>query len=327
MVIITIGVSKFILGTSDVFHGLFQQNERMDRMAISMIAKGLLTLVALGVGLYLTDSLLWAIIWTIAVLILILFVYEIPNGGIILKTLDKTTENSKKTIKNLHKLLPRWDKKTLIKLGWLLLPLGFVVMLSSLYTNIPRYFIERQLSIAELGIFAAIGSFERAGNFIVIALAQSTSPRLSQYFSAGKRKAFQTLLIKTVGIGVILGIGGVLIAFVGGEQILTFFFQPEYARNDLFILLMIAAGLSYIATFFIHGVTATRAFRVQVLIYSLTTLVLVLACLWLVPRNGLYGAAVAIILGRGAQLISSIMITVNELRKFSYNKTTADSLI
>lgn len=326
LVIIAIGVSKFMMGISEVFHGLYQQYERMDRMAIALIAKGVLTLAALGVGLYLTDNLLWAIIWTIVVLVFIFFGYEVPNGGIILKTLSNPAEGAQKTVHKLHGLLPRWDKKTLLQLTWLLLPLGIVVMLSSLYTNIPRYFIERQLSIGELGIFAAIGSFERAGNFIVVAIAQSTSPRLSQHFADGKRKAFQSLLLKTIGLGVAIGIGGVLVALVAGNQLLTFFYQPEYARNDLLVLLMIAAGLSYVATFFIYGVTAARAFRVQVIIYIITIVVLILACVWLIPTNGLFGAAIAIIIGRAAQLISSIVITLNELRKFRSQKSSAESL-
>jgi O-antigen/teichoic acid export membrane protein len=324
-IILAVGLDKFIEGISDVFYGFFQQNERMDRMAISMIIKGLISLVALGLGVYITGSVFWAVICLAATRLLTVIGYDIPNGIKIFKDIYIAPgEQSKNTIQTAS-LAPRWNQKTLLKLGWLLLPLGFVVMLSSLDTNIPRYFIERQVGIAELGIFAAIASFDRAGNLIVKALAQSTSPRLSQYYSAGKKAAFRKLLAKTVGIGMLLGAAGVLVVLVAGETILTLFYQPEYARNEIFILLMVAGGLGYIATFFIYGVTATRTFAVQVLIYSLTTITLIAACFMLVPSRGLEGAAIAIILARFVQLISSIATTVNELRKFNLTRPPAKS--
>ena len=327
LIILAVGLDKFIEGISDVFYGFFQQNERMDRMALSMIIKGLLTLIALSLGVYLTGSVFWAIICLAAARMLVIVAYDVPNGAKIFKSLQLNPGRHQKSINKITTMAPRWDRKTLGKLGWLLLPLGFVVMLSSLDTNIPRYFIERNFGVAELGIFAAIASFDRAGNLFVKALAQSTSPRLSQYYSAGNKAAFRALLMKTAGSGVLLGAAGVLVVLVAGREILTLFYQPEYARNDIFIYLMIAAGLGYISTFLIYGITAARTFGIQVLIYILTTIALIVACIIFVPRSGLQGAAMAIILARSVQLISSVATTVNELRKFNPTRSPADATI
>jgi O-antigen/teichoic acid export membrane protein len=316
LIIIVVGLSKFIQGISGVFYGLYQQNERMERMAFSMIIKGILSLFALGLGLYFTKSLLWAVICMAAAWALTLLFYDLPNGRMVLQNLKQTFEQTNKKVKHSFSLLPRWELKTLAKLGWLLLPLGFVVMLSSLQTNIPRYFVERNLGVAELGIFAAIASFDRAGNLFVKALAQSTSPRLSQYYSAGRKSAFRNLLMKTAGMGVLLGIAGVLVVLVGGTQILTLLFQPEYARNDIFLLIMIAGGLNFTSTFLIYGVTAARSFPIQVAIYVLTSIAMISACLVLVPSLGLKGAAISIIIARFVQLAGSLVTAGNELRNF-----------
>src|SRR5215211_4678278 len=62
LVILLIALAKAFESVSDVFYGLLQQREYMDRIAKSMIIKGGLSLIALGVGVYLTDSVLWGVV-------------------------------------------------------------------------------------------------------------------------------------------------------------------------------------------------------------------------------------------------------------------------
>lgn len=60
LVILAVGLAKAIESFNDVIFGLFQQHERMDRIAYSLIVKGSLSLPAIGVVLYLTQSVTWA---------------------------------------------------------------------------------------------------------------------------------------------------------------------------------------------------------------------------------------------------------------------------
>jgi len=170
-------------------------------------------------------------------------------------------------------------------------------MLISLNTNIPRYFIERYLGERELGIFGAISYLMVAGQMVVSALAESASPRLAKYYAAGNSTAFRTLLIKLVGVGLLLGAGGVLVAIVGGKEVLTLIYRPEYAeRVDLFLWLMVAAGIGYVSSFLGYGMTAARYFRVQMPLFALVTGTSAVACLWLIPGKGVQGAAIALII-------------------------------
>ena len=56
--ILAVGVVKLIESLSDILFGLLQQHERMDRIGISLIAKGGMSLLALGAALWLTRDLL-----------------------------------------------------------------------------------------------------------------------------------------------------------------------------------------------------------------------------------------------------------------------------
>jgi O-antigen/teichoic acid export membrane protein len=116
----------------------------------------------------------------------------------------------------------------------------------------------------------------------------------------------------------LLGSIGVLVAFVAGRQILTVFYGPEYALPELFTLLMIAAGLDYIATMLLFVLTSARYFRIQLPLHILTTSAIAIACFFLIPSYGLAGAATALIIGylirMGSCLVAAVY-TILELKK------------
>jgi O-antigen/teichoic acid export membrane protein len=65
---------------------------------------------------------------------------------------------------------------------------------------------------------------------------------------------------------------------------------------DVFLILLLSAGPTYIASFFGYAMTAARLFWLQLPLSLLSTASVALACLWLVPARGLVGAAEAILI-------------------------------
>lgn len=320
LVILAIALAKAFESISDVFYGLIQQHERMDRIAIALMIKGPLSLLLLSIGVSLTGSVVGGAIGLAIAWGLVLFGWEIGNGRLILKNSSQEREPEDLLVADAqlansqNPLYPRWERKTLGKLVLLALPLGFVMMLISLNTNIPRYFIERYLGERELGIFAAMSYLMVVGQMVVSALAESASPRLAKYYAAGNSTAFGTLLLKLVGVGLMLGAGGVFVAVVAGREILTLLYKPEYAdRADLFLWLMVAAGILYVSAFLGYGITAARYFRVQMPLFVLVTGSSAFACFWLIPTMGLPGAAIALIVGAIVQAVFSLGVIVHAL--------------
>src|SRR5437867_2722549 len=80
---------------------------------------------------------------------------------------------------------PRSSSGPIGRLAWLASPLAFVMMLGSLNTSPPRYFVERSLGEAQLGIFTAIAYLIVAGETVVGAMGQSAGPRLARYYAQG----------------------------------------------------------------------------------------------------------------------------------------------
>lgn len=315
LVILVVGLAKAFESISDVFYGLIQQHERMDRIAISMMIKGPLSLLLLGLGIYLTHSVLWGAVGLAVAWAIVLVSYDIRSGVLILNTIPQTPESKKVGDTSLKLALsPRWHLGTLRKLVWCALPLGFVMMLISLNTNIPRYFIERYQGERELGIFAAIAYLMLAGSMVVNALGESACPRLAKYYAGGNSTAFRKLLVKLIGLGALLGIVGVVVAFVAGRQILSLLYQPEYAKHtNLFIWLMVVAAINYVASFLGYGMTAARYFRIQMPLFVLVTSVSAAACLWLIPISGLQGAVIALLIAATVQAATSLAVNLYAL--------------
>jgi O-antigen/teichoic acid export membrane protein len=301
LVILAIGLSKAFESLSDVVYGLLQAHERMDWIALSMMIKGPLSLVALGTTICLTKSIVWGALALAGSWGLLLIAYDIPNGT---RLLDQG-----------EPFLPRWDVPALARLAWLALPLGIVMMMISLNANIPRYFIEHYRGERELGIFAAVACLMVAGNTVVSALGQSASPRLARYYAEGDRRAFCRLLLQLAGLGAGIGAVGLFLALIAGREILNILYKPEYADHaDLFAWLMVAAMVSNVASLLGYGMTAARYFRSQLPLSGFCGAVLALACLGLVPRFGLIGAAWASLGAVIFQLVGSVAINAHALR-------------
>ncbi|MEC4816572.1 MAG: oligosaccharide flippase family protein [Scytonema sp. PMC 1069.18] len=323
LVILIIGLAKAFEAISDVFYGLIQQHERMDRIAISMMMKGLLSLLLLGAGIYVTNSTLWGAVGLAVAWAIVLVCYDIHNSALIFNRSPQRLQTETSGTRYLSvRLRPRWHLTTQRKLIWLSLPLGVVMMLISLNSNIPRYFIERYLGERELGFFAAIAYLMIAGGMMVNALGESANARLAKYYASGDDTAFRTLLFKLLLIGALLGGTGVLVALVAGRQILTLLYQPEYAEHaDLFVWLMLATGINYVSSFLGYGMMAARYFRIQIPIFASVTTISAIFCFWLIPNVGLLGAAIALVVGAVVQAGISVGVILHALHKLKTSTT------
>lgn len=302
LVIFLVGVAKSFEAVSDILYGLLQQRERMDRIGVSMVTKGLLSLAALGLAFYLTGSVAWGVAGLAAAWALVLLGYDLRSGLLVLGSRAA--------------LRPRWEPARLRTLALLSLPLGLAVVLTSLNANVPRYLIEQYLGVRELGIFVAMAYPLYAGNTVVGALGQSASPRLARYFSEGSLRGFRDLLLKLAGGGALLGVVGLLIVGVAGREILAILYTPEYAEHvSVFAWLVISAGLGYAASFLSFGMIAARYLKAQVPLFLSVIGATTISCLLLLPRVGLLGAGMAAAVGMAVQLVGSAGVLVHALRR------------
>lgn len=322
LVILAIGLAKASESLSDICYGFFQQHELMDTIAKSMMLKGVLSLLALGGGILLTQNVLWGALLMAGVWGGLLVTYDLRQVRERLQTsssIKTTPYNNNSQLSFL--LWPRWNAARLSGLVRLSLPLGLVMMLISLNTNIPRYFVERYWGEQRLGMYAALAYLMVAGTTVISALGQSATPRLARYYATGSQSAFASLLLKLCGIATILGIVGVGIATSIGPEVVSLLYQPEYAQHsDVFWWLMVASGISYIASFLGYGMTAARYFKIQTPLFATVVGVTSVMCSLLVPQHGLIGAAQASVIAAIVSVIGAVLVNLHAWRKLSITR-------
>jgi O-antigen/teichoic acid export membrane protein len=348
--ILCIAVAKAFESISDVCYGFIQQNEQMDRIARSMTIKGILSLIMMSFGVYISGSVLWGTVGLAVAWGIVLLTIDLPNtSNLLIKYASIKSGKSALAIppaivikpnwssENLYRLahlpipfrlvkillnfnlaIPRthWDLKTLTKLAWISLPLGFVMMLISLNLNVPRYFIQNYLGEKTLGIFGALSYLMVVGNIVITALSESSSARLAKYYAAAERRKFTVLLVQLTTIFGGFGIAGVLLAWIGGKQVLSLIYRPEYAQQqELFLWLTIAAGIGYVSSGLGYAMTAARYFRVQIPLFIAVTATSALGCFWLIPKLGMRGAALALIMAAVVQFLLNLGVIAHALFK------------
>ena len=310
-VILIVGLSKSFEAISDIFFGLLQQREHMDRIAKAMMLKGILALALLSTWLLISKSIFFGVAGLLSANIITLFAYDFRSGTLILSGSDR----GQSALRVSGVLRPQWNFRKLLKLSYLALPLGFVMMLISLNTNIPRYFIEDYMGERALGIFAAMAYLIVAGTTVTNALGQSAAPRLAKYYASHNVKAFSSLLTKMVGVGLLMGATGLLLALAVGKPLLTLLYRPEYAEQiDVFVWLMVVAGLQYLASFLGYGLTSARRFRAQMPLFLAVSGTSLIMSMLLIPAHGLEGAAMALLISASVQISGSAAILVHALR-------------
>src|SRR6516165_5295620 len=196
-IILIVGLAKGFESVSDIFYGLLQQHERMDRIALSMIIKGLLSLCVVASAIYLSGDLLPGVCSLAVVWALILALYDIRNGARVLDSMSESEHPKVGFWSGIARRLQlHWRPGALGTLTLLALPVGIVMALISFNGNIPRYFIEHHLGTRELGIFAALAYPLAAGTTVISALGSSATPRLARLYADGDYRGFSSLIGK-----------------------------------------------------------------------------------------------------------------------------------
>jgi O-antigen/teichoic acid export membrane protein len=282
IVILLVSLSKSLECMSDVTAGLLQREEQLKRVAISLMIRGVASVLVFTLAFAYWHSLALSIVAMNGVWLGVLLFYDVPN---VRRLIGRDAP------------FFRFQRRALGRLAILGLPLGTVATLSSLNTNIPRYFLQHYLGLADQGVFASLAYMVVAINLVVNALCQSVTTPLARLFAEGKFRQFVLLLTKLSMFGVLIGVVGAPLSLLVGRPLLTLIYRPEYGRHaDLLALLVAVMALQSIGSFLVGGLTAAREFRAQFPVYILAVVVAIAGSAILVPRFGLMGAGAALFL-------------------------------
>ena len=305
-VILAVGAMKSVDSVCDVVRGLFQRHERMDLSGMSLLVKGPLSLIALATTMWLSGNLVLATCAAAAAWTVSLVVNDLrPARRLLVETFGEAAGP--------NLLRPRFALPSVLRLTWIALPLGIVMALISLQTNIPRYFLKIHSGNEALGYFGAIVYPMMAGMMVTTAMGQSAAPRLARHF-VEDLSAYRRLLIRLSLISAGLGLALIVGTYALGDAALRVLYGPEYAAYSReFVVLSVAWGIQLVSSCCGYGLTSARYFRAQVMVTAVSCLTTALAAWLWVPSHGVMGAAAAVLVtsltmavGFAAGIVSAI---------------------
>lgn len=272
---------------SDLYYGAMQREHHLARVAQSMIARALVTVLLVGFALHFSPSVPAAATGFASGRLLSSLLFDVQYR------INSSTEQTQ---------FP-W---AVLKAA---LPLGAVLMLISLTANAPRYAIGDLLGTRELGGFAAVAAMVQAGATAINALGQSATTQLAQAWTGGNRPRFRKLAFALIAFSVLLGGAAVIGSAAFGSFILSAAYTAEFSRYRRLLTVMFAAAiLSWVAVSLGYINTSTRAFRAQLPLLAAVAAVSFAVSYLTVPHLGLYGAVLALAVAALVQIAGQLSI-------------------
>jgi O-antigen/teichoic acid export membrane protein len=316
-VVLIIGIAQGLEIVSDLYYAKMQFHEHMDRIAKSMIVRGVVGLAAMAAGVYFAGSIIWGAVGLVLARAVVLVAYDVrKRTHFDPHSISEMQESAEVMAARDQSLRPRWNRAVQVELFRTSIILGVIAFLVSLLPSIPRYFIAGSIGERQLGIFTATAFLVSTGNLIITAMGQSAFVRLAKLYATGEIRRFNSLLIKLVGIAAALGFAGIGVAVFFGHFLLTHLYRPEYAEHtDVLVAMMVGGAMSYIAAQMASAITSARCFAPQIPVLACSVAAATLASLFLVKSHGILGAAYSVIITSAVLLAGEVILLTFVLRK------------
>ena len=291
---------KVLDGIADVFSGAWQKLERLDVPAGLLIFNGIVSLAALTAALWGGASVAAAVAGSLAGSVLSL----VGSVWLTRSHLRDAFYPSPGSIQRMRTLFA------------LALPLGFVMALISLTSNIPRYFIQLYFGERELGIFAALIYVTAAGTTLISAVGNSLTPGMAREFDRGNTPAFTRRVWALIAVAAAIGIASLFVAAWFAEPLLDFAYGAAYSGSaPVFVRAMALGTLTYMAAAVGFAMSAAKCFRAQAPLFVIVVAgVLASSAAW-IPAGGLNGAVSALMVGAFLQLALGAAVVIRAVRR------------
>lgn len=299
LIIIIVVLMKSCEAISDIIYALYNAENKTRFISRSLIIKSIgIILISIVVLLSTGDvfySLLAVLICYIVTLLLIDF---------------------KQIKKNLGRVL-FWDHsfKKIFLTG---LPLGLSVMLISLQTNIPRYFLEYSNGVEQVGVLTILYYFVVIGGIITNSICQYLSPYFSKYFHENEVELLKSTINKALFFSMGLGLLGILTSFFAQDLIMQLLYGEKYVQYSEYLPWMMLAGLfSYIAVVNGYIMTSLKLLKVQVPLFAILVICTIFYSWLLIPKFYLWGAVFTTVLSSMTQCLISYLLIYRKIKELN----------
>lgn len=294
MIILCVCLLKSIEAMEDVFHGLYQQRNRLDVAGKSLTVRMILTIIVFGLCLFLLNNLLETLVITtiFSTIIFILF--------------------TKWTYANFHST-PAAKSSSIKKLMSQCFPLFVGAFLALYIGNAPKYAID---SILTDELQACYGFISMPVFVIGLLNGFIFNPilyKMSILWERREIKAFIFQIIRQTGVIILITVICIFAGYICGIPILSWLYNTDLTLyKKEFLILLCGGGLLGLSGFLNTLNTIIRQQRKLMWGYLFIALLAVATSKWIVEMHGILGAAVLyLVLMGGLCLIFTGLLLYN----------------
>ena len=223
-----VALTKAAESVSNLAYGAFQQAGRPDKIAVSLMLRGALTVplfiallfagVPVGIA-FMAQLLVWA---GVALARDYPTASRIAAGGV---------------------MRPSFEWRRLFTLARETAPYGASLSLESLANSLPRLAVERAIGISAVGVLTVITYFQQAGSVLTSALTRPLVNRFAWLRHSGDTRGLRRTQLALLALVGSCSVAGLIFVAVAGEWLLRVLFGPELAQASG-LLMLIALALS-----------------------------------------------------------------------------------
>lgn len=278
-VMLLLCIYKVFDALEDVFHGLYQQQGRLDVAGRSLSLRVLLSTAAFVIVLLATRSLIGSCVAAIIA----------AAAGFMLFNLT--------IFRHFYGGAFHWNKKAVFTLLWVCLPMFLGSFMLVYINNAPKYAIDTYLSFENNDYQAYFGYLFMPSfviNLFSTFIFRPMVTPMAQAWADHDRSRLTRIIGKLLAAIVFLTIAGVAVGYFFGVPILSWFYGIDLSsyRAELLILVL-GGGCNAVVTLMFYGITVLRKQKLLVVGYGATLVLALVISNILVSSYGLMGASVA----------------------------------
>lgn len=296
LVVVLIKASESV---SDIIYAYYNANKKTKFISRSLAFKSVLVILLSFCILYLTQNIVYSLIATLIGYIFVLGILDIRQN-----------------IKHLREI-NFFDKKLkkIVKIG---LPLGIAVMLISLQTNIPRYFLEHYSNVELVGVYTVLYYFIVIGGIVINSVCQYLSPNFSEFYRDLKIDELKRIIKNSFFIALSLGVAGFVVSLFLNDFIIKVIYGNDYLKYAYLLpYIMIAGIFTFLSVVNGYLLTSLRLLKIQMPIFLILVCLTVIYSYLLIPVYGLTGAIYTTILSAVSQFLISSFIIYQKLQELT----------
>ncbi|MFA7244866.1 MAG: flippase [Candidatus Magasanikbacteria bacterium] len=212
----------------------------------------------------------------------------------------------------------KYNKEVFTYLITLVIPFALAAIFARVYSFIDSIFLSKMAGDEVLGWYSIPSKIAYALNFVPMALIAALYPKFSEYFLKDKNK-LSFVFHQSIKYLLLVSIPFVILVSLLAKDIIVYFFKSEYL-NSVLPLQILLVGVIFAYLNFVFGslLNACDRQKTQTSLIGTIMLINIVLNLFLIPKFGAVGAALAATIGNIAMSLFSIFF-IAKFVKFDFD--------